>query len=597
MSSSIQSPLTQSVQSTLQNFEPLEPTVNITTDTNDSYGFLPFPWNAYAQAALLQENKVIGLHYGLFFEKTTSYSQAQQSAIALLLNKLPVDPCHILLIDQNFDVLSLQIIEQGHTLHKISDLNINSNSKNIPLDLAELKEDLDVILRHESISHSDPLAIFNQALDLLTPSGSMIVLDEFVFKPSQTEEQKLPLLNDFIALGERLGFELIEQQDLSELAAPTLDCRLAAISTHRENLLEKLNLTPEQLTQLKEWNRIKRHHFAASYYGYALLHFKKTVMPKWRIHFLRNEHRPQMQDLFSRIFQQEMPNALWQWKYATENSCAISAWRDDKLVGHYGGIGRSILFFNKPENAVQIGDIMVESREHRSLIRKGPFFLMASTFLERYIGYGKHYLIGFGFPNIRSMKIAEKLGFYGEVGEMVELSWQPQYRSPLVKTNLKPIDRATKSNIKAVNQCWQKMASNMQTSIIGVRDWNYVLKRYLNHPTQSYQIILVKNRLFPSPRGVLILRYDNEECEIIDIIAPLAEIPLLITQARRLAALSNSSRLFCRITANFVSCFEHTDAIEQLMPIKIPTNIWSDGPAAETLKNRWWLMGGDMDFR
>ena len=141
------------------------------------------------------------------------------------------------------------------------------------------------------------------------------------------------------------------------------------------------------------------------------------------------------------------------------------------------------------------------------------------------------------------------------------------------------------------------MASNMQTSIIGVRDWNYVLKRYLNHPTQSYQIILVKNRLFPSPRGVLILRYDNEECEIIDIIAPLAEIPLLITQARRLAALSNSSRLFCRITANFVSCFEHTDANEQLMPIKIPTNIWSDGPAAETLKNRWWLMGGDMDFR
>lgn len=215
---------------------------------------MPFPWNAYAQAALLQENKVIGLHYGLFFEKTTSYSQAQQSAIALLLNKLPVDPCHILLIDQNFDVLSSQIIEQGHTLHKISDLNINSNSKNIPLDLAELKEDLDVILRHESISQSDPLAIFNQALDLLALSGSLIVLDEFVFKPSQTEEQKLPLLNDFIALGERLGFKLIEQQDLSEFAAPTLDFRLAATSTHRENLLEKLNLTSN--SSLNSMNRI-----------------------------------------------------------------------------------------------------------------------------------------------------------------------------------------------------------------------------------------------------------------------------------------------------------------------------------------------------
>jgi len=597
MSSSIQSPLTQSVQSTLQNFEPLEPTVNITADPTDSYGFLPFPWNAYAQAALLQENKVIGLHYGLFLENTMSYSQAQQSAIALLLKKLPADPCHILLIDQNLDVLSSQIIEQGHTLHKISDLNTDSNSQNTTLDLAELEEDLDVILRYESISLTDPLTIFNQALDLLTTSGNLIVLDEFVLKPSQTEEQKLPLLNDFIALGERLGFELIEQQDLSELAAPTLDFRLTATSTHRANLLEKLNLTPEQLLQLDEWNRIKRHHYTTGYYGYALLYFKKTVMPKWRIQLLRNEHRQQMQNLFSRIFQQEMPDALWQWKYATENSRAIGVWRDDKLIAHYGGIGRSILLFGKPENAVQIGDVMVASGERASLTRKGPFFLMTSTFIEYYTGYGRHYLTGFGFPNQRAMKVAEKLGLYGEVGEMVELSWQPQHRSPLVKTNLKPIDHVSKSNIKAVNQCWQKMAANMQTSIIGVRDWNYVLKRYLNHPTQPYQIILVKNRLFPSPRGVLILRYDNEECEIIDIIAPLTEIPLLITQARRLAALSKSSRLFCRITANFVSYFEHTDANEQPMLIRIPTNIWSAGPSVESLKNRWWLMGGDMDFR
>ena len=141
------------------------------------------------------------------------------------------------------------------------------------------------------------------------------------------------------------------------------------------------------------------------------------------------------------------------------------------------------------------------------------------------------------------------------------------------------------------------MVADLQTAIIGVRDWQYLQHRYLNHPNQQYQIILVRNRFDKCARGTLVLRYDPEGCEIVDLIAPLAEIPLLITHARRLAGIHGATRVFCRITENFARYFAVAGGIQQTINIHIPANAWSNGPSPEILKNHWWLMSGDKDFR
>jgi hypothetical protein len=463
--------------------------------TESPFKKMTFPLNVYAHALLLQEGEAEYLHYGLFQNAQSSLKDAQQFSTDLVMAKLPSPPCRILEVGVGLGKTFSLLLQKKYNIHGITPdaQQIEYIRESLGTDAAITQRSFEsfsaesgsyeVILFQESAQYIDPLVIFNQALDLLTSTGELIIIDEFALKQSAFESHALHFIDNVIDLAMRLGFELIEHLDLSRLAAPTVDYLLQITDTHRSRLIKDLEVSTTQLDQLNQSNQIYREKYASGHYGYALLHFRKKNTPKWRLRFLQHDHYPQMQELFSRTFQQEMPDKLWQWKYATENSCAIGVWRDDKLIAHYGGIGRSILFFGKSENAVQIGDVMVETEERGSLTRKGPFFLMASTFLEYYIGYNKRYLIGFGFPNQRAMRVAERLKLYGEVGDMIELSWQPQYRSPLVKTNLKPIDRATKSNIKAVNQCWQKMASNMQTSIIGIRDWNYVLKRYLSHQT------------------------------------------------------------------------------------------------------------------
>jgi len=583
---------------------------SIATSSPSPFKDLTFPLNVYAHSLLLEEGKATYLHYGLFQDNQTSLQTAQQFSTDLLMARLPPPPCRILEVGVGLGTTLSLLNQRDYDVHGITpdaqqiayiQKNLNSGASVSCHSLQDFKaqpESFDVVLLQESAQYIEPLVIFNKALDLLPLSGDLIIIDEFALKYDEAGIGGLHLLNDMVVLAERFGFELVEHMDLSTQAAPTLDYLLRFTATHRQSLIKDLALTDEQLAQLDESNRTYHKKYVSGHYGYALLHFRKKTVPKWRLQILEKNQAPEMFGLFKKTFHHDMTPAMWQWKYGSNSAREIGIWRDNQLIAHYGGVSRKILFFGQPQTAVQIGDVMVDTRERGTLTRKGPFFLMAATFLERYIGYGKPYLIGFGFPNERAMKVAERLGLYAEVGHMTEFSWSTRTRFPLCGTRLNLIDREQADfAATAADQCWQHMATDLQTAIIGVRDWQYLLNRYLDHPNQQYQIMLVRNRFSKHARGILVLRYDPEGCEIVDLIAPLAEIPLLITHARRLAGMHGARRVFCRITANFAGYFSVAGGTQQTVNIHIPANAWSNGPSPETLKDHWWLMSGDKDFR
>ena len=96
---------------------------------------------------------------------------------------------------------------------------------------------------------------------------------------------------------------------------------------------------------------------------------------------------------------------------------------DDEIVAYFGGMERRILFNGVPVTAFQSGDSMV-AREHRgTLSKRGPFFLSVAAFQDRYLGNGRPYLISYGFPNERAMRLAERLGMYTQIGALFEIYW------------------------------------------------------------------------------------------------------------------------------------------------------------------------------
>jgi len=325
---------------------------------------------------------------------------------------------------------------------------------------------------------------------------------------------------------------------------------------------------------------------------------KQNISSKWQLKPFNKQHLKSLQRLFTLSFNKDFSTELWQWKYKSAQNSTLGVWQDEQLIAHYGGIPRDILYFGKAEQAMQIGDVMVNPKYRGALRRTGPFFIMASSFIEKHIGFGKNFLLGFGFPNARAMQVAQHLKLYNSVGHMNEHLWLATKKLPSLLTTLRLLQPAQlQQSKKIIDSLWQQMADDFTQDIIGIRDFNYIQHRYLKHPEHTYQFLLIKNRYTQKAQGLIITQINNNCCEIIDLISTTHNIPLLIQYTKRFATTQHCTHVICQISNAFSPYLATPDVKIKPLNIQIANNCWSKGPSSEQIKSHWWLMAGDMDFR
>jgi len=317
--------------------------------------------------------------------------------------------------------------------------------------------------------------------------------------------------------------------------------------------------------------------------------------PRWAPGWIDSALTSNWHDLFESAFGYRMPEPLRSWKYRDNALAGMGAWRDGALVGFYGGMTRGVLFFGKPEFAAQIGDVMVRPEERGVMTRTGPFQLAASTFLERSMGYGRRHLLGFGFPTDKALKVGQKMGLYEQVDQMMELAWDAKDHWTARLDHCQALDAA---HAEAVDSLWARMASRFQASVLGVRDWAYVRGRFLDHPINRYECLLVRQRFSRRPKGVVVLRDQGDDgLELLDLIGDPDEFEDLVRAARRRAAQLGRSRVFMWLTEGHAPRLAASNARIKPLGLMVPANVWTAGPSVAELTRRWWLTGGDADFR
>jgi hypothetical protein len=316
--------------------------------------------------------------------------------------------------------------------------------------------------------------------------------------------------------------------------------------------------------------------------------------PCWSVYEVGAQDFEDLATLFRRVFGNELAAETWRWKYGGGRGQGIMARRGGAAVAHYGGVSRPIRYFGQPQLAVQICDVMVDRDERGVLTRRGPFFLCAATFLERYIGYGLKHLLGYGFPTHRAMRAAERQGLYGAVGEMCEAQWTPRARRPR-GGSIRALEPARDAG--AVDRLWARMMAGLGDAIIGERTWAYVEHRYLRHPDKRYELVLVCGRLSRRPQALLVLRADEGRCELLDVVGAPRHFPVAMKWACFLAHERGARDLFCWVSRGYAARFESMGA--QCAPLDVcnPTSVWTHGPEPERLRDRWWFTSGDTDFR
>ena len=324
-----------------------------------------------------------------------------------------------------------------------------------------------------------------------------------------------------------------------------------------------------------------------------------SARSRWRIAPLEFQHRSAMQALFARVFGHPMSDALWQWKYGNGRGHAIGVWNEHgQLIAHYAGFRRAVLNAGQAVDAVQIGDVMVEKTSRAiNLGRRGAFFQAAARFLESYIGYGKPYLIGFGFPNARAMRVAARLGLYADTGGLSQVTWPVAVNAPPpLGIELREIAAVDDPLWIAVDPLWAGMRLELRDAIVGVRDADWLRHRYLAHPDRPYRVGIAMTQS-GEPIGIIVLRAQGGIVEWMDVIGTTVTLPALVAQARWSAATMGGNTLMMWVSHPFAGEFARHGGTATELDVRIPCNVWSPGPDASGLRDRWFLLGGDTDFR
>lgn len=318
---------------------------------------------------------------------------------------------------------------------------------------------------------------------------------------------------------------------------------------------------------------------------------------RWYTCPLNMGEKNQVQKLFKLVFNSDLNDLFFTWKYANEHGYAVGVFNHNhELVGHYAGFRRQVSYFGVKKQVLQIGDVMVHPSERAIFTRKGVFFLAASYFFEHYIGDNKPFLLAFGFPNQRAMSIGKRLNLYAQVEKISICQW-------FCKTNfigkifqLSPVTSIEKN---IVDSLWKNMEASLKNYICTWRDNEYINYRYINRPEGDYRLFIIKNYFTRKIISIVVLKCFQSEMKIqwLDYIGPLKYIKKTISAIQYYGKINGFNYFESWVTECMKPNFLTKDSNVHKTDIEIAQSNWKDSRNLHQKTNQhWWLMYGDTDF-
>ena len=343
---------------------------------------------------------------------------------------------------------------------------------------------------------------------------------------------------------------------------------------------------------------------------------------KWTVVDVGIGQMQEMRSLFQRVFGHVLSEQMWSWKYDQGRGFGVGACAPSgELLAHYGGTLRTVCFFGVEHLAIQIGDVMVAREGRAALAHKGPFGMVVQGFLARHVGQPIGPILGFGFPNARHMRLGERLGHYSQVEKISELSWSLAARtsqSMLLRSKsfVEAIDWNASFCSATLDKLWRRMSSGLNGVVVPRRDASWWLHRYATHPEHQYLCFWVRSFWTRRIVGAIALRPHFGSAkpvggtaltwELMDWIAPVGLTELVLQSAMEVVRTHNGTTLMGWFSATASKGFitPPTSANEVCTAgVTVPDNgvsfplASSASLSLDSFVERWWLTGGDTDFR
>lgn len=212
-----------------------------------------YPLNVLLHVLTIEEGSVDYLHYGLFDRPDERIGIAQERSTELLLSRLPPPPARLLDVGVGLGTTLARLTRGGYET-----IGITPDDKQVAtvrarfgdaVDVRTIRfedypeERFDTVVFQESSQYIASEALFAKAAQL---TDKIVLLDEFAAQP----EGELHRFGDFMEAAARHRFDVIENVDLTERAAPTIDYFRERLPRYRERLIADVGITSHQVDDL-----------------------------------------------------------------------------------------------------------------------------------------------------------------------------------------------------------------------------------------------------------------------------------------------------------------------------------------------------------
>jgi len=575
---------------------------------------LTFPLNVYATVVAVEFGEPAYLGFGTCIEGM-DIPAAQSRLASQLVDRIAVKPpARVLDVGCGTGTMATYLASLGYQVTALDNnasaialsrqqISRSANHRYIDIEFVcsaladySFSRQFDVILMQNSFQYQLPMQVFAIALDLLKPGGQLLIAEEFTLDDSRIAEEPLSVLSHVQALAQRVGFRLSALTNVSAEAAAFLAKLLALLESRQPALIsldggQEVRQLIEDLTQqLASCTRGRRGHFIVDWQAPADNESSQSVNTV----LLPAAEQPAsiFKALFEKSFGTPFDPDLWQWKYGGGRGHSVVALQNGEAVAHYGGISRDILYFGRPHRGLQICDVMVLPGKRGFFSREGLFFKTAASMLEQYVGNTRPHLLGFGFPNLKALHVAQRLGLYEETDELMALSC---VSSPSADALDGPVQVSRQNGpwFTLADTLWQHMQGSFSDAIIGLRDSQYLYYRYEQRPGDLYQCLRLEKS--GAAVGLAFVREHADKFLLMDIICAQTDLSVSLRALSDYGSRQQRPVVFW-LTAGQVERLSAIETRVEPTGIYVPCNRWSLGPAAAELRGTWWLTAGDMDF-
>jgi hypothetical protein len=294
-------------------------------------------------------------------------------------------------------------------------------------------------------------------------------------------------------------------------------------------------------------------------------------------------------------------NKKWfQWKYHDYQNPSLGLWtHGGQLIAHCGGIKRALFFKKILVHGLQITDVMVHPQWRAILSRRGPFYWVSYLFYQDQIGSDRPAQLGYGFPSMRHLQLATKLGLLQDGGTIWQMHWPslPQNNTWFWRYEiLEPHEPRWSS---AIENAWHSMQTQAGALHLGDRSLMTMQWRYRLHPEHDYLYLSLQRSWSSSPSGIAIVRRHpdlDRGLLWLDWIGPPNQLKDALALVRQYASHHHFTEVLAwgshTVRETLRSTLQYSET--PIAGLGIPTQ--SD-VAGETLAQQpWWWMAGDTDF-